>query len=104
MLVVDGVYPFNNERPRFHCGSAPTQPDLQRPLSAIATRVNRALEKQEQLIRDTTTPSLDLDLERADGFERLSRRPGRMARLIWSSNRPLTSATLTTSVARSRPA
>ena len=69
MLFVDGVYTFDDERPRFHRGCAPTQPELQRLLRTIATRVTRALERQGLLIRDDETPSLDL--EPADGFEQL---------------------------------
>ena len=52
-----------------HGVPAPAQPELQRLLHTIATRVTRALEKQGPLLRDTETPSLDL--EPADGFEQL---------------------------------
>ena len=69
MLFVDGVYTFDDERPRFHGGCAPTQPELQRLLRTIATRVTRALERQGLLIRDDETTSLDLEF--ADGFEQL---------------------------------
>ena len=34
MLFVDGVYTFDEERPRLHRGCAPTQPELQRLLRA----------------------------------------------------------------------
>ena len=69
MLFVDGVYTFDEERPRFHRASAPTQPELQRLLRTIATRVTRALERQGLLIRDDETPFLDLEPD--DGFEQL---------------------------------
>ena len=69
MLLVDGVYTFEQERPRFHRGCAPTQPELQRLLRTIATRVIRALEGEGLLIRDDETPSLDLEPD--DGFEQL---------------------------------
>ena len=69
MLFVDGVYTFDDERPRFRGGCAPTQYELQRLLRTIATRVTRALERQGLLIRDDETASLDL--EPADGFEQL---------------------------------
>ena len=69
MLFVDGVYTFEQERPRFHRSTAPTRPELQRLLRIIATRVTRALEGQGLLIRDDETPSLDL--EPAGGFEHL---------------------------------
>ena len=69
MLFVDGVYTFDDERPRFHRSSAPTRPELQRLLRTIATRVSRALERQGLLIRDDETPSLDLEPD--DGFEHL---------------------------------
>ena len=46
-----------------------TQPELQRLLRTIATRVIRALEGQGLLIRDDETPSLDLEPD--DGFEQL---------------------------------
>jgi len=41
MLFVDGVYTFEDERPCFHCGSAPAQPRLQRLLHTIATASSR---------------------------------------------------------------
>ena len=69
MLFVDGAYTFEQERPRLHRGCAPTQPELQRLLRTIATRVTRALESQGLLIRDDETPSLDLEPD--DGFEQL---------------------------------
>ena len=69
MLFVDGVYTFDDERPRLHRGCAPTQPELQRLLRAIAARVTRALERQGLLIRDDETASLDLEPD--DGFEQL---------------------------------
>ena len=69
MLFVDGVYTFDDERPRLHRGCAPTRPELQRLLGTIATRVSRALESQGMLIRDDETPSLDLEPD--DGFEQL---------------------------------
>ena len=69
MLFVDGAYTFEQERPRLHRGCAPTQPELQRLLRTIATRVSRALESQGLLIRDDETPSLDLEPD--DGFEPL---------------------------------
>ena len=69
MLFVDGVYTFDDERPRFHRGCAPTQPELQRLLHTIAIRVARAVERQGLLLRDDPTPSLDL--ESADGFDQL---------------------------------
>ena len=69
MFLVDGVYTFEQERPRFHRGSAPAQTELQRLLRTIATRVTRALVKQGLLLRDDETPSLDLEPD--DGFEQL---------------------------------
>ena len=69
MLFVDGVYTFEGERPRFHHGSAPTQPELQRLLRTIATRVTRAPQGQGLLSRDEENPSLDL--EPTDGYGQL---------------------------------
>ena len=69
MLFVDGVYTFDDERPRLHRGGAPAQTELQRLLHTIAIRVARALEKQGLLLRDDDTPTLDL--EPAGGFEQL---------------------------------
>ena len=69
MLFVDGVYTFDDERPRLHRGCTPAQTELQRLLHTIAIRVARALEKQGLLLRDDDTPSLNL--EPADGFEQL---------------------------------
>jgi hypothetical protein len=69
MLVLDGVYTFDDERPRFHRVKAPTQDQLAGLLHTIATRVTLALEKQGLLIRDAEQPYLDL--EPADGFEQL---------------------------------
>ena len=65
MLFVDGVYTFDDERPRLHRGCTPAQTELQRLLHTIAIRVARALEKQGLLLRDDDTPTLDL--EPADG-------------------------------------
>ena len=47
MLFVDGVYTFDDERPRLHrgCTCTPAQAELQRLLHIIAIRVARALEK-----------------------------------------------------------
>ena len=45
MLFVDGVYTFDDVRPRLHRGGAPAQTELQRLLHTIAIRVTRALEK-----------------------------------------------------------
>ena len=61
MLYVDGVYTFDDVRPRLHRGCAPAQTELQRLLHTIAIRVARALEKQGLLLRDDDTPSLDLE-------------------------------------------
>ena len=69
MLFVDGVYTFDDERPRLHRSTAPARPEPQHLLHTIAIRVARAVEKQELLLRDDDTPSLDL--EPADGFEQL---------------------------------
>ena len=69
MLFVDGVYTFDDERPRLHRGGAPARTELQRLLHTIAIRVARALEKQGLLLRDDDTPTLDL--EPAGGFEQL---------------------------------
>ena len=49
--------------------AAPTQPELQRLLHAIATRTARALERQGLLTRDDDSPALDI--EPADDFEQL---------------------------------
>ncbi len=67
MLVLDGVYTFDNKRPRFHRVKAPNHDELWSLLHTIASRVTRALEKQGLLIRDAEQPYLDL--EPADGFE-----------------------------------
>ena len=69
MLFVDGVYTFDDERPRLHRGCTPAQTELQRLLHTIAIRVARAVERQGLLLRDDPTPSLDL--ESADGFDQL---------------------------------
>ena len=79
MLFLDGAYAFDDESPRFHRVSAPTQAEFRRLLHAIATR---ALEKQGLLGDDSPA----LDLEPADHFEQLlscrarSRRPHRPPR------------------------
>ena len=66
---IDGAYTFEEERLRFHGGSAPTRPELRRLLCIIATRVTRALERQGMLLRNDEPPSLDLEPD--DGFEPL---------------------------------
>ena len=69
MLFVDGVYTFDDERPRLHRGCTPAQAELQRLLHTIAIRVARALERQGLLLRDD--PSSVLDIESADDFDAL---------------------------------
>ncbi|MFQ5757881.1 MAG: IS91 family transposase, partial [Acidiferrobacterales bacterium] len=67
LLFLDGVYTFDNARPRFHRVEAPNHGELVSLLHTIASRVTRALDKQGLLIRDAEQPYLDL--EPADGFE-----------------------------------
>ena len=55
MLFVDGACSFEDEQTRFHDVPAPTKAKLQRLLHAIATRVTRALEKQELQLRTDET-------------------------------------------------
>ena len=45
-FFADGACTFEDERPRFHRVPAPAQPELQRLLHTIATRVTRTLQKQ----------------------------------------------------------
>ena len=52
MLVPDGAYSFERDRPRFHRIPAPSHDDLQRLLDALIRRITRTLVRAGVLIED----------------------------------------------------
>ena len=63
MIVLDGVYTFDNDAPRFHSVNAPTPADMQELLARIFRRTVRQLERDGVLIQDSEQPYLDLTQE-----------------------------------------
>ncbi len=60
MIVLDGVYTFDDDAPRFHSIKAPSQSDMQTLLDRIIRRTVSQLERDGVLIQDTEQPFLDL--------------------------------------------
>ena len=60
MIVLDGVYTFDDDAPRFHSIKAPSQSDMQTLLDRIIRRTMSQLERDRVLIQDTEQPFLDL--------------------------------------------
>jgi len=60
MIILDGVYTLQGNRPRFHQVNAPDQQHLEKLLNRIIARVMRRLVKDGLLIQDEDQPWLDL--------------------------------------------
>jgi hypothetical protein len=69
MLFIDGVYTFEDQRPRFHRAPPPTNAELTRLLQTISHRLALPLERLGLLVRDREDPYLDL--QPADAFDQL---------------------------------
>ena len=59
MIVLDGVYTFDDEATRFHSIKAPSQSDMQTLLDRIIHRTISQLERDGVLIQDTEQPYFD---------------------------------------------
>jgi hypothetical protein len=70
MLVLDGVYTVEQNRPRFHRVGAPDPQTLERLLNRLVRRVVRRLSRDGLLIQDPEQPWLDL--EPADAIDALN--------------------------------
>ena len=58
MIVLDGVYTFDNDATRFHSVKAPTPADMPGLLARIIRRTVRQLERDGVLIQDSEQPYL----------------------------------------------
>ena len=70
LLVLDGVYTFERERPCFHRTPEPSQAVLERLLDALIRRITRTLVRAGALIEEadeTTTGSAEILQERTLG-------------------------------------
>ena len=75
MLVLDGVYTFENDKPRFRRVNAPDREHLATLLNRIIARVTRRLVRDGLLIEDPEQPWLDLqDTDTLDVFNSASTR------------------------------
>lgn len=61
MLVLDGVYTLEQNRPRFHRAGAPNRQALERLLNRLVQRIARRLTRDGLLIEDPEQPWLDLE-------------------------------------------
>ena len=59
MIVLDGVYTFDDDATRFHGVKAPTSADMQKLLDRIISRTISQLERDGVLIQDTEQPYFD---------------------------------------------
>ena len=60
MIILDGVYTLESNRPRFHQVNAPDRQHLEKLLNRVIARVMRRLVKDGLLIQDQEQPWLDL--------------------------------------------
>jgi hypothetical protein len=60
MLLLDGVYTFEDKQPQFNRAQPPTNAKLTKLLQTISRRLARLPERQGLLIRDCEDPCLDL--------------------------------------------
>jgi len=75
MIILDGVYTLESNRPRFHQVNAPDQQHLEKLLNRIIGRVMRRLVKDGLLIPDQNQPWLDLaDTDTLDAISAASTR------------------------------
>lgn len=59
MIVLDGVYTFDDDASRFHCVKAPTSTDMQKLLGRIIRRTVSQLERDGVLIQESEQPYFD---------------------------------------------
>ena len=60
MIILDGIYTLESNRPRFHQVNAPDRQHLEKLLNRIIGRVMRRLVKDGLLVEDPEQPWLDL--------------------------------------------
>jgi hypothetical protein len=77
MLVPDGAYTFDGERPRFHRSAPPTAPELERLLDTLIQRITRTLVRSGALVEQGYDGEEQhwLELE-ADGEDALTQLQG----------------------------
>jgi hypothetical protein len=67
MLIPDGVYLTDAERPVFSRVAAPTPRELQALVQQVSERIGRRLERQELLVRDAESSHLAFEPEGEEG-------------------------------------
>ena len=75
ILVLDGAYTFDGERPRFHRAAPPTAPELERLLDALIRRIMRTLVRSGALVEqeydDEEQHWLELEADGEDALTQL---------------------------------
>ena len=62
MLVLDGAYTFEHDKPHFHRAPAPSPTELRQLLDTLIARITRTLVRGGELIEEPEHPYLDLEL------------------------------------------
>ena len=62
MLVLDGAYTFEHDKPHFHRAPAPSPTELRRLLDTLIARITRTLVRGGELIEEPEHRYLDLEL------------------------------------------
>ncbi len=62
VLVPDGAYTFEHDKPRFHCAPAPSPTELHELLNTLIARITRTLVRGGEVIEEPEHPYLDLEL------------------------------------------
>ncbi len=62
VLVPDGAYTFEHDKPRFHRAPAPSPTELRQLLDTLIARITRTLVRGGVLIEEPEYPYLDLEL------------------------------------------
>jgi hypothetical protein len=62
LLVPDGAYTFEHDKPHFHRAPAPSSTELHELLNTLIARITRTLVRGGVLIKEPENPYLDLEL------------------------------------------
>ena len=62
MLVLDGAYTLEHDKPHFHRAPAPSPTELRQLLDTLIARITRTLVRGGELIEEPEHPYLDLEL------------------------------------------
>ena len=62
LLVPDGAYTFEHDKPHFHRVPAPSPTELRQLLDTLIARITRTLVRGGELIEEPEHPYLDLEL------------------------------------------